>query len=298
MNYSFLRESRVVVMYQGRAFEFDALSDISATLDYEEYKTTRKTLHKRRNYPISRIVAKNPSNISLAVNITDNFLEKNFFRWLGMKEYNGLLYLPFFASNFEPEYVDIYIISAGIIFYIKSCFVSTIDFTLDKSLPLLNISIEGADCSIVGSSPLSSSNTQGNVLPYSPLRVIINNNEMPAVIGTGISFQQQCSWRNTRTIHNISTIYTNKTAIVNEMNVSATINFNLVNRFKPASLMDEIPIMEAPVTIFNQYINIDFPNCRITKRLNVADIYSVSYDLVPLESANDPVTIKFYGENE
>lgn len=296
MNYSLLRESKVIVVKNGRAFEFDALADISATLDYEEYKTTRKTLHKKRSYPISKVVAKNVTDVSLAVNLTDNFLESYFFTWLGMQNFNGLLSLPFFVEKMEPEYFDIYIVSTSNIFYLQHCFISAIDFTIEKSIPLLNLAMQASDCTLVRDYPVVGSIMQGNVLGYSPLRVNINNNEMPSVIGAGISLQQQCTWREDRTIHDINTINTTKRAYITEMNASATINFYLVNRFNTTNIIDEEPMFNVPVTIFNKYINVTFPCARITKRLTVADVYTVAYDILPTEQGDDPVTIKFYGE--
>lgn len=297
MHYSLLRESRVVIQYEGRAYEFDALSNVNAGIDYQEYKTTRKTLHKRRNYPLSKVVSKNPSNISLAVNLTDNQLEINFFRWLGLQEYaDSILFLPD-TSELTPIMFDMYIITKGSILSCKNCFVSAVDFTLEKAVPLLNIAIEGADVSEVFDYPTAGSLLQGNILKYSPLRVSINNNEMPALIGAGISFQQQCNWREQRTIHDIGRIYTHKTAIVSEMNVSAAINFNLAHVSSRSTLITDAPAYNVPVVLFNRYITINFPNSKITKRLSVTDVYSVSYDVIPLEESEEPVTIQFFGEN-
>lgn len=296
MQYSLLRESRVVVIHDGRAYEFDALSNVSASIDYTEYKSNRKTLHKKRNYPLSKVTAKNTTSISLAVNLTDNLLEANFYRWLGLKEFGGFFYLPDSSDDLEPQYVEIYIISKGSIFNAKICYVSAVDFTLEKNVPLLNIAIESANCSEVNDYPLSASILQGNILTYSPLRIQVNNNEMPGVQGASVSLQQQCNWREQRTIHDLGTIYTHKKAIVSEMNASATINFNLVHRVF-GGLITEYPQYNVPVVIFNSHLAINFPSARITKRLTVSDIYTAAFDIIPMEYDGDPVTIKFFGEN-
>lgn len=297
MNYSLLRESRVVVLYEGRTYEFDAHANVSAGIEYQEYKVNRKTLHKRRNYPYSKVTAKNPASISLALNLTDNRLETKFFEWLGMGKLSEIFYLPE-VSPLEPIFFEVYIITPGSILFTTSCFVSAIDFTLEKDVPLLNIAIEGANCQEVYNYPEPGSISQGNIVTFSPLRVNINNNEMPAVNGAGLSFQQQCEWREQRTIHDIGKIYTHKRAYVSEMNASATVNFNLVKHFSNAYVLNSEPEYDVPVTIFNKHICITFPNARITKRLSVADIYQISYDIIPMESSVDPVAIQFYGENK
>lgn len=297
MNYSLLRESRVVIRYEGRAYEFDALSNVSANLDYQEYKSTRKTLHKKRNYPVSRTTAINTTDISLAVNLTDNLLEVNFFKWLGLETAGNFLFLPE-VSKLEPTYFDVYIISQGTILCGKTCYVSAVDFTLEKSVPLLNIAIEGAYLEEVHDYPTTGSLVQGNVLTYSPIRVNINNNELPAVMGAGLSFQQQCTWRDQRSLHNIGRMYSHKKAYTNEMNSSATINFNYVNTFSNNYVLNELPETDIPVSIFNSHLSIEFPHARITKRLSVADVYSIGYDVIPMENSDDPVRIQFLGENE
>lgn len=296
MNYSLLRESRVVIHYDGRAYEFDALSNVSTNLDYQEYKVTRKTLHRKRNYSLSKVVAKNTSSISLAVNLTDNTLEKLFFDLLGFENYNGLYVLPMVPASLEPIYFDTYIITPSSILQIKNCFATAVDFTLEKAIPLLNIAAEGADCTPVTTYPTFGSIFQGNILDYSPLRVNVNNNEMPSVIGMGASFQQQCTWREQRTIHTIGTMYTNKKAYITDMNASASINFNYVNFSNSDTLINTEPEYAVPVRIFNSHLAINFPHSRITKRLSVTDVYSISYDVIPMESGTEPVTIQFFGE--
>ncbi len=62
--------------------------------------------------------------------------------------------------------------------------------------------------------------TQGEVLPYSAPAVYTNSSPLPALISASMSFQQQCSWREDRSIFDINKIYTNKRAYVNEMNAS------------------------------------------------------------------------------
>lgn len=296
MKYSLLRESRVLVVYEGRVFEFDALSSLSANLDYQEVKMNRKTIHKKSNYPYSRVVSKNPTSISLAVNLTDNCLEENFFKWLGMEKLGTLLYMPF-NSKIEPTYIDMYIITpdnSGL--FIERCYVSFIDLTLEKSVPVLSISIEGANCKRIADYPSSGSLIQGNIVKTSPLWINVNNKDMPAVNGAGISFQQQCSWRDTRTLHDVGNMYYHKNAYINEMNASATLNFNLVENAFSSTNMD--PEYYIPVSIYTKYLEINFPSSRIMKRLSVTDVYSLSMDIIPMEDSEDnPVTIKLFGVN-
>lgn len=296
MRYSLLRESRVLVVYEGRVFEFDALSSLSANLDYQEVKMNRKTIHKKSNYPYSRVVAKNPTSISLAVNLTDNCLEENFFKWLGMESLGSVLYMPF-NSKVEPTYVDMYIISpdnSGL--YIQKCYISFVDLTLEKSVPTLSISIEGSNCVRVADYPSTGSIIQGNIVKTSPLWIRVNNKDMPGVNGAGISFQQQCSWRDTRTLHDIGTMYHHKNAYINEMNASATLNFNLVEHAFDS--MSSEPEYNIPVSIYTKYLEINFPCSRIMKRLSVADIYGLSMDIIPMEDSGDtPVTIQLFGDN-
>lgn len=80
MLYSLMRESRVVIEYDGRAYGFDALSNYNAGTSYEEFKANRRTIHRRSNYAYSKITAQSPSSISLTLNFSSNALEGLFFR--------------------------------------------------------------------------------------------------------------------------------------------------------------------------------------------------------------------------
>ena len=121
MAYALLREARVVVFSKGRAYYFDALANVSTSLSYEEYKSNRRTIHYKTNYPTSRVTMQNPSTVSLAVNLTNNLLEANFFSWLGMEKQNSVFTLPYY-SKLEPEFVDVYIVNKdGLSIMVKNC---------------------------------------------------------------------------------------------------------------------------------------------------------------------------------
>ncbi len=296
MHYSLLRETSVVRVDKGRAFNFDAHANVTAGLDYEEYKSNRRTLHKKSNYPVSRITTQNPVSVSLAINLTNNFLETAFFDWLGMDNEGSVVWSLPYVAKAEPTKVDVYIVNTnGVNLFIETCFVSAIDFTLEKQMPLLNIIMEGAKLSKVNDFPTFGSLSQGSVLPYSPLRVTVNDQDLPGALGASISFQQQTSWRDQRSLHDVGSIYTHKRAYVSDMNVSATINLYLTQRFKTDKLINMEVEYNTPLRIFNKYVAVSFPSTRITKRLDVSDVYTIAYDVIPMEDSEN-VQISFIGE--
>lgn len=295
MHYSLLREAKIVIFYNGRAFDFDAHANIGASLDFEEYKNNRRTLHRKSNYPVSKITTQNPVSVSLAINLTNNLLETAFFDWLGM-ENSGIVWSLPYAARAEPIRVDAYIVNTnGVNLYVENCFVSAIDFTLEKQMPLLNIIMEGAKMTKVNDYPAFGSLSQGSVLPYSPLRVTVNDQDLPGALGASVSFQQQCSWRDQRSLHDINSIYTHKRAYVSEMNASATVNLYLTQRFKTDKLINIDTEYNVPLKIFNKFVAINFPSTRISKRLDVSDVYTIAYDIIPMENSEN-VHITFIGD--
>lgn len=298
MIYSLMRESRVVIMYEGRAYGFDALANYSAETSFREFKTLRRTLHRRSNYAHSKITAQEPTSISLAINFANGSVESNFFDWLGMQRLDdSSLILPKFSLNTEPIMFDMYVISTGVNMLFSRCFVSTVDFILENSVPVLNVGIESGKFEEVLQPRNSYTIDQGQVLPFSPVRVTSNGKNLPGVVSASLSFQQQCSWREDRNLFHYNKIYNSSRAIVNEMNVSALVSMYYTKNIRDDAFLNLEPVKGMNLNISNQHISVDFPQTRITKRLNMTDVYRVDYDIIPTESS-DPVVIQFLGEND
>lgn len=296
MFYSLMRESKIVIEYDGRGYHFDALSNYDVRTSYEEFKTLRRTVHRRTNYADSIINAQTPSSISLAVNFSNTLTEANFFEWLGFDRKGNTFLLPLYSNNIEPIMFNIYIVNKdNNCVYFENCYVSTIDFSLDKNIPILNIGIESGKFSEVSTYREAASIIQGEVMSYSPVIASTNGSILPGLISASLSFQQQCSWREDKSVFDINKIYNNKRAYVTEMNASATISLYYLKRFAGDMVYNIEPETDVPLMIRNNNISIDFPSARITKRLNFSDVYKVEWDIIPTASS-DPVRIDFFGE--
>ena len=291
-----MRESKVIVEYDGRAFHFDALSNYDIQTSYEEFKTLRRTVHRRTNYADSIINAQTPSSISLAINFSNTLTEANFFEWLGFDRKGNTFLLPLYSSNIEPIMFNIYIVNKdNNCVYFENCYVSTVDFSLDKNIPILNVGIESGKFSEVSTYREVASIIQGEVMSYSPVIASTNGSILPGLISASLSFQQQCSWREDKSVFDINKIYNNKRAYVNEMNASVPISLYYLKRFAGDMVYNIEPETDVPLNIRNNNISIDFPSARITKRLDFSDVYRVEWDIIPTASS-DPVRIDFFGE--
>lgn len=297
MLYSLMRESRIVIEYEGRAYGFDALSNYNAGTSYEEFKTNRRTLHRRSNYAHSKITAQAPSSISLALNFSSNALEGIFFELMGFEKVGDTYLMPQFSLNIEPKMFSLYIINKNTSVRFDYCYATTCDFSLDKSVPVLNVGIESGYFEET-SSPLNSYTLdQGEVVKFSLPQVSSNGRILPGLTNAGMSFQQQCDWRVDRSIFDINKVYNNKRAIVNELNSSALISMYYVKSLHMDPLNNITPDMGLPIQIRNKNIVVDFPSTRITKRLDFSDVYKIDYDVIPTEYS-DPVTIKLLGDKQ
>lgn len=289
-----MRESRVVIIFEGRAYGFDALSNYSAEVSYEEYKVLRRTLHRRKNYSHSKIVSQNPTSINLAINFAQGGIESNFFDWMGYTRRGNSLFLPVVSPNIEPIMFDMYIINEFTNIEFSTCYVNTADFSLDNNVPILNVGIESGEFKEVRQVRDSYSIDQGDVLSFSPPRVSSNGKIIPGLVSASMSFQQQCTWRTHRSVFDIGKIYTNKRAYINELNASATISVYDTGHKRYDDFFGIDPSYDMPLTIANEHIVVEFPSTRITKRLELTDVYKLEYDIIPTEDS-DPVSIHFRG---
>jgi hypothetical protein len=297
MHYSLIRESKVVIEYNGRAYNFDAMANFNGDTSYAEYKSQRKTLHRKTNYADSRITQMDPSSLSLTLNLSSNLLEFTFFELLGMDQEYNTFYLPY-VSPVEPKLFTVYIINPnGRCTMFSHVFCSAVDFSFAKELILLNISLEAAKFESVTTFPNGFSLTQGSVLPPSPVSIFSNGVNLPGIVSANFSFQQQCSWREQRSLHDIGTIYNNTRAIVNEMNASATLNFYLLSSTAADALSSLEPEYDVPFSIVTKFITVEYPTSRVTKRLSHSDVYTLGYDIIPMPYG-DRVSITFNGEKQ
>lgn len=299
MSYSFLRESRLIIEYEGRRYGFSALSNMNYDSTMNEFKVNRKTLHKKSNYPVSIVTGYNPVTLSLILNFSDNGLESMFFEWLGMERYDNALYMPF-VSNTEPKYITAYIqYESGAIFKLSPAFVTNVDFSLEKGIPELSIGIIASRLVQLRDVLPIPSLDQSEVSTVTPLFCSLNEYNLPSVRGSGMSFQQQCNWRQDRSIQGIGTMHYPRRAIIDEMNFSANINMykrELPQRYEANFLTVDEPIYDAHIQIYNKKVLVDIPNARVTKRLTADELTSLSLDIIPMHNSEVPVSITFRNE--
>lgn len=299
MSYSFIRESRLIIEYEGRRYGFSALANMSYDSTMNEFKVNRKTLHRKSNYPVSIVTGYNPVTLSLILNFSDNGLESMFFEWLGMERDGNTLYLPF-ASSIEPKYITAYIqYESGAIFKLSPAYVTNVDFSLEKGIPELSVGIIASRLKQLRDVLPIPSLDQSEVSTVTPLLCSVNNIDLPSVRGSGISFQQQCNWRDERSIYKIGTLQYPTRAIIDEMNFSA--NINMYKRELPHKLgsnflaVDE-PLYDAHIQIYNKKLLVDIPSSRVTKRLTADELTSISLDIIPMHDSEAPVSITFKNE--
>lgn len=296
MSYSFLKESKVIIEHEGRRYAFSALSTMNFDTTMAEYKVNRRTVHGKSNYPVSIVTGFNPVTLSLIVNFSNNSLESMFFEWLGMERKENSLLLPF-NSGLEPTYLKVYIqYESGAIFELTPAYVSNADFSLEKGIPELSVGIIASNVTQLRELLPHPSLDQSSVSAPSPLICTLNGIDLPSVRGSGLSFQQQCTWREEKSIFEIGMMSYPKKAVINEMNFSA--NINMYKRELPTKPDEDFLKMDEPLygvhlQIFTNKILVDIPSARVTKRLTADETLSMSLDIVPMYNSPAPVSITF-----
>ncbi|QPB12131.1 hypothetical protein [Providencia phage PSTCR5] len=296
MSYSFLRESKIIIEHEGRRYAFSALSTMNYDTTMAEYKVNRRTVHGKSNYPVSIVTGFNPVTLSLIVNFSNNSLESMFFEWLGMGREGNTLYLPF-NSKLEPTYLKVYIqYQSGAIFELTPAYVSNADFSLEKGIPELSVGIIASNVTQLRELLPHPSLDQSEVSIPSPLFCTLNGIDLPSIRGSGLSFQQQCTWREEKSIYEIGQMSYPKKAVINEMNFSANINmYKREMHGKPESnfLKIDEPLYGHHLQIYTNKILVDIPSARVTKRLTADETLSMSLDIIPMYNSPAPVSITF-----
>lgn len=300
MSYSLLREAQIVIEESGRLYFFSALAGVSFSTTMAEFKLNRKTVHNKSNYPLSIVTGHNPVTISLIVNRSTNSLESMFFEWLGMERVTeNTLVMPF-SSKVEPRYINVYLKYPEICYKISPAFVTNADFTLETNVLEFSVGIVAGKCEKMRDIPLSSSIQQGDVEQFSMVNCKLDNKEIPSLRGSGLSFQQQCSWRENKSVYDIGSMHYESKAIIDEMNFSA--NINAYARDLPVEYVRNLldinePIYDSNIQIFNKTLIVEVPSARVTKRLQLGDINTIGFDLVPMYNSISPVSITFLNED-
>lgn len=297
MNRQLLRDSKVVINFEERAYVLSALSQISGGTSIGEVSQKRKTLFSNTPKQHSTTARVNPSTVSLQLNVTDTATEQLFFRLVGLEvsDDTNRLYLPNSVSP-NTQVFSMYIInSGGSVVRSDNNFVESIDFTLARTgFLVLNISISSAKLETVSNSPSTTTGlNQGAIRVPTPVSFLLDNELVSNMTSASISLQQSAEWTDTKSLFNTfgreEEVYSNSKATTSDITLSATIQANYLNKTE-----DIGKATNKNIVLEKSGIVLSIDNARIVSNLDIQSIYKNRLDVSISEDTG--ITYFYFGE--
>ena len=299
--YNLLRESSVHIVHNGSRYLIRTTPGVSFSQTFAEDAYEVKTLHDQtKMFQGTSITKANPANFSFAVHLTqekDESIVKS-------------LLTDYDTSNGEQllKSFDLYIVTGESTLKLEGCVITQGEFNLAKGSPLiLNVSGQAKQLSRVGNASYSlpgplvnASSTRTPTL--SLLDVEVDSTDVPNLATATLQVQNNINWTPFETLQNslsvtsasnamYPTTYTLGDRVVSG-NITQYLTSNNSSTFQSFDTSANIGIK----TIVNNstFLNANLTGCMFTKRNNVAEAYTQTFDFRLVNSPANLGTIITY----
>ena len=299
--YNLLQESSVHIVHNGSRYLIKTTPEVSFSQTFAEDAYEVKTLHDQtKMFQGTTITKANPANFSFAVHLTqekDESIVKS-------------LLTDYDTSNGEQllKSFDLYIVTGESTFKLEGCVITQGEFNLAKGSPLI-LTVSGAAQKLnrVGNasyslpgSLVSPSSTRTPTL--SLIDVEVDSTDVPNLAATTLQVQNNINWTPFETLQNslsvtnagnamYPTTYTLGDRVVSG-NITQYLTSNNSATFQSFDTSANIGIK----TVVNNsnFLNANLTGCMFTKRSNVAEAYTQTFDFRLVNSPANLGTIITY----
>ena len=300
MSHSFLKESKLYIVYGGNKYRIytNTAISFSQTVSQDSYQV--KTLHNQANmFEGATITSANAVDFSFGIPFTK---EKD--------ESPMIDLLSNLSSEQQLTSLDIYIATGSQVFKIDNAVITSGDFAISPNSQFV-ISVQGQGTKLhrvgnesytIPGSPQSESSTRTPLLVY-PV-VSIDSLNMNNIISTTFSVQNNITWSEFKTLQkslnvtNASNIMRPSEYVVEKRIVSGAVNQyqtdNNITQFDDFSTSSNITIKAVEVgnaANATPFLQIQLNPASFTARMSVANTYSQSYDFASLDNTNTVANI-------
>ena len=299
--YNLLRESSVHIVHNGSRYLLKTTPEVSFSQTFAEDAYEVKTLHDQtKMFQGTSVTKANPANFSFAVHLTqekDESIVKS-------------LLTDYDTSNGEQllKSFDLYIVTGESTFKLEGCVITQGEFNLAKGSPLiLTVSGQAKQLSRVGNasyslpgSLVSASSTRTPTL--SLLDVEVDSTDVPNLASATLQVQNNINWTPFETLQNslsvtsasnamYPTTYTLGDRIVSG-NITQYITSNTSSTFQSFDTSANVAVKT--IVNGNTFLNANLTGCMFTKRSNVAEAYTQTFDFRLVNSPANLGTIITY----
>ena len=299
--YNLLRESSVHIVHNGSRYVIKTTPEVTFSQTFAEDAYEVKTLHDQtKMFQGTSITKANPANFSFAVHLTqekDESIVKS-------------LLTDYDTSNGEQllKSFDLYIVTGESTFKLEGCIITQGEFNLAKGSPLiLTVSGQAKQLSRVGDasyslpgSLVSASSTRTPTL--SLLDVEVDSTDVPNLATATLQVQNNINWTPFETLQNSLSVTSASNAMypttytLGDRVVSGNITQYLTSNNSSTFQSFDTSANVAVKTIVNgsTFLNANLTGCMFTKRSNVAEAFTQTFDFRLVNSPANLGTIITY----
>ena len=283
--YNLLRDGSVHVVYGSNRYNVKVTPDLSFSQTFAEDAYEVKTLHDQTKMFLGTSVTKaNPADFNFQVALTqekDESIVKS-------------LLTDYDTSNGEQllKKFDLYFVSGESTFKIEDCVITNGDFIMERTKPLtLSVSGQGRKLERVGNASFSLPGTlQSASSTRTPVKALLDvevgGADVTNLVSTTLSVQNNIDWTPYETLHNslsvtnasnamYPTTYTLKDRVVTGNIVQYTGNSNSTTA---QSFNTNTSVAVKTLDQSSTFLNANLTGCMFTKRLNVAEVFTQTFD--------------------
>ena len=299
--YNLLRESSVHIVHNGSRYLLKTTPEVSFSQTFAEDAYEVKTLHDQtKMFQGTSVTKANPANFSFAVHLTqekDESIVKS-------------LLTDYDTSNGEQllKSFDLYIVTGESTFKLEGCVITQGEFNLAKGSPLiLTVSGQAKQLSRVGNAsyslPGSLVNASSTRTPtLSLLDVEVDSTDVPNLATATLQVQNNINWTPFETLQNSLSVTSASNAMypttytLGDRIVSGNITQYLTSNNSSTFQSFDTSANVAVKTIVNgsTFLNANLTGCMFTKRSNVAEAYTQTFDFRLVTSPANLGTIITY----
>lgn len=299
--YNLLRESSVHIVHNGSRYLIKTTPEVSFSQTFAEDAYEVKTLHDQtKMFQGTSVTKANPANFNFAVHLTqekDESIVKS-------------LLTDYDTSNGEQllKSFDLYIVTGESTLKLEGCIITQGEFNLAKGSPLiLSVSGQAKQLSRVGNasyslpgSLVSASSTRTPTL--SLLDVEVDSTDVPNLATATLQVQNNINWTPFETLQNSLSVTSASNAMypttytLGDRVVSGNITQYLTSNNSSTFQSFDTSANVAVKTIVNgsAFLNANLTGCMFTKRSNVAEAYTQTFDFRLVNSPANLGTIITY----
>lgn len=280
--YIIQKNTRLVIEYLGTLYYLDALGSYTYSQTFNKSSAARKTLHKKATKPLTTIMGKSAGSMSLEIVSTGSAVDNLLFSLLGMDKVGSGIYCLPEQLAVEPKYFKVYVVTELGSTQLSKCVLTGLSYFCTTK-QTINLSASIAFCDIVADVTVPPGTvTRQSEIPTSDdhLLLAVNGVELSSAQSASVSFQQQISWREDQSIHEIGQIHVPSVAKVDSlpMNTVLTI-YTTLDKVKEVSHNNDI-------TISYGILNTIIKNATITTREVVGEVFTTQLDITLQENSS------------